>query len=275
MATMNGVLFTRPPDGSEDREPSDELFTGSLVVSDPHFEKRGIGRWVSVGLHVVILLAVVLLPIFWPEALPDQRDYVRALFFNPPPPPPPPPPRGSSSAPKVEVAKPTTPDLTPRKPEFTQPETPKDETPLKPEDKAPETQQFGSETGSDTGVEGGLEGGVEGGVVGGVFGGVLGGCVGCTGDGPVLNPEQNPRPIKLTKPLYPQEAFIKKIEGIVELEILIDATGRVVHARVVKSIPQLDQAAIQTVHQWLFSPAVHKGRPVASWARAPVTFRIF
>lgn len=274
MATMNGVLSARSPRGPEDREPPEELFTGSLVVSDPHFEKRGAGRWVSIGLHVVILLAVTLLPILWPEALPDQRDYVRALFFNPPPPPPPPPPRGSSSAPKVEVAKPTTPDLTPKKPEFVQPETPKDE-PLKPEDKAPETQQFGSDLGSETGVEGGLEGGVEGGVVGGVFGGVLGGCIGCTGDGPVLDYDQAPRPIKLTKPVYPQEAFIKKIEGVVELEILIDATGRVVHARVVRSIPQLDQAAIQTVQQWVFSPAIKKGRPVATRAHAPVTFRIF
>ena len=62
---------------------------------------------------------------------------------------------------------------------------------------------------------------------------------------------------------------------MVELEILIDATGRVVHARVIKSIPQLDQAAIATVYQWQFSPAMKKGRPVATRANAPVTFRIF
>ena len=146
MATMNGVLSTRPP-GTRGPRAREDLFAGSLVVSDPHFEKRGAGRWVSVGLHVVILLALVLVPIFWPEALPDQRDYIRALFFNPPPPPPPPRPRARRSAPKVEVAKPTTPDITPKKPEFVQPETPHEETNLKPEDKAPENHQFGSETG--------------------------------------------------------------------------------------------------------------------------------
>ena len=37
----------------------------------------------------------------------------------------------------------------------------------------------------------------------------------------------------------------------------------------------LDAAALQTVYQWVFSPAVKGGRPVATVASAPVTFRIF
>jgi protein TonB len=270
---MNGVLSARPPTRPEEEE-DEELFTGSLVVSDPHFEKKRAGRWVSAGVHVVVLLGLVLVPIFWPEELPDRADF-RTVLLGPPPPPPPPPPKGTSSAPKQEVAKPTTPELTPQKPEFVQPETPKEETEVKPEAKTPETEQFGSESGSETGVDGGLEGGIEGGVVGGVFGGVLGGCVGCTGDGPVLDYDQPPRQLKMTKPVYPQEAFIKKIEGVVEVQILIDANGRVPYARVVRSIPQLDQAAIQTVMQWVFTPAMKKGRPVATWANAPVSFRIF
>src|SRR5262249_31347565 len=137
------------------------------------------------------------------------------------------------------------------------------------------TEQFGSEHGSDLGVAEGMEEGVEGGVVGGVPGGVLGGCVGCTGDGPVTDYDQAPRPIKITRPQYPQDAFIKKIEGKVVLEILIDSTGHVVKARVVQSVPMLDQAAVQTVYQWVFSPAMKKGRPVATIALAPVDFRIF
>jgi protein TonB len=120
-----------------------------------------------------------------------------------------------------------------------------------------------------------MEGGTEGGTVGGVFGGVLGGCVGCTGDGPVMDYDTPPRPVKITRPQYPQEAFVKKIEGTVEVEILIDSTGKVVDARVVKSIPLLDAAARQTVLQWVFTPAVKHGRPVATVAFAPVTFRIF
>jgi protein TonB len=276
MTTMGGLLNSRPT--KEPQEPDDnldDLFTGSLVVSDPRFEKRKVGTRVSAGIHVLILASVILVPILWPEALPDQVDYLRAFIYNPPPPPPPPLPKGSALVQKQETAKPTTPDPTTKKPEFVEPETPKEEAKLQPEDKLPENEQFGSDTGSEVGVPEGMEGGVEGGVVGGVLGGVLGGCIGCTGDGPVLDYDQPPRPIKITRPQYPQEAFIKKIEGIVELEIVIDATGRVIHARVIKSIPLLDQAAIQTVYQWQFAPAVKKGRPVATRAHAPVTFRIF
>jgi outer membrane biosynthesis protein TonB len=49
----------------------------------------------------------------------------------------------------------------------------------------------------------------------------------------------------------------------------------VAKARVVRSIPALDEAARQTVLQWVFSPAIKNGRPVATVASAPVTFRIF
>jgi protein TonB len=152
---------------------------------------------------------------------------------------------------------------------------PKKEEPLKPESKAPASEQQGSETGSEFGVLEGMEGGVEGGMVGGVPGGVLGGVLGGTGTGPVLDYDQPPRPIKQTKPTYPQEAFIKKIEGTVVLEILIDSTGRVVRARVIQSVPQLDAAAVQTVYQWVFIPAMKHGRPVPTVALAPVNFRIF
>jgi protein TonB len=121
----------------------------------------------------------------------------------------------------------------------------------------------------------GMEVGVEGGVVGGVPGGVIGGVIGGTGDGPVLDYDQPPRAIKMDKPQYPQEAFVKKIEGTVEVEILIDASGNVTRARVIQSIPALDQAALQTVYRWRFSPAIKNGHPVATIARAPVAFRIY
>ncbi len=90
----------------------------------------------------------------------------------------------------------------------------------------------------------------------------------------LLDYDQPPRAIKITKPKYPKDAFAKKIEGVVELEILIDASGKVVRARVVKSVPALDRAALETVYQWQFSPATKNGRPVAAIARAPVIFEI-
>jgi protein TonB len=150
-----------------------------------------------------------------------------------------------------------------------------EEKPLTPEQKAPADDQFGSETGSELGLADGMDVGVEGGQVGGVPGGVLGGVVGGTGNGPVMDYDQAPRAIKITRPQYPQEAFIKKIEGTVIVEILIDSTGHVVRARVIQSVPLLDAAALQTVYQWVFSPAIKHGRPVPTLAHAPVAFRIY
>ncbi len=249
MASMSGAasapapLEPRPPAS----EPEDELFATALVVSNPRRERSFLGARFSLGVHALILALVILVPIFWPEAMPNQPDYVRALLYDPPPPPPPPLPKGSALVPKAEPAKPVTPEKPdPKKPKFESPVEPKpEEKPLVAENRPPDTEQFGSEHGSETGLAEGMEVGVEGGQVGGVPGGVLGGVIGGTGTGPVLDYDQPPRLIKQTKPQYPQEAFVKKIEGTVIVQVLIDATGRVATTRVVQSVPMLDAAALQ------------------------------
>jgi periplasmic protein TonB len=272
MASMSGAALPKPSAGP--RLADSDLFTG-LVVSNPPRQRRTLSRSVSIAGHVLVLALVVLVPILWQDEPPAHTDYIRALLYNPPPPPPPPLPKGSAVLDKQEAPKPTTPEVQPQKPEFTAPVEEPVEDKLKPEAKTPETEQAGSATGSDMGVPEGMEVGVEGGVVGGVPGGVIGGVIGGTGDIPVMDYDTPPRVIKQTRPIYPQDAFIKKIEGVVEVEILIDTSGRVARARVMRSVPLLDQAAIDTVKQWVFAPAVKGGRPVATTAIAPVTFRIY
>jgi protein TonB len=276
MATMSGpVLFPAPPGprSSPQRSLEDELFHG-LVVSNPGPRRGWFGLLESLAAHSLTLALLILVPILWPSPSPEHPDYIRALLYNPPPPPPPPLPRGSGLVEKAKPAEPVTPEVRPQKPTFTQPVEPREQE-LKPEARLPESEQAGSPTGSDFGVADGMEGGVEGGVVGGVPGGVLGGVIGGTGDGPVLDYDQGPRAIKITRPQYPQEAFVKKIEGTVTVEILIDSTGAVIRARILQSIPALDAAALQTVREWRFAPAMKHGRPVATIAVAPVSFRIF
>jgi protein TonB len=279
MTPMSGAALTPVPVGprrivppSARPDPPGGLFD-HLPVSAPEPLKRSFAFKSSVVGHTLIIAGLVLIPIFWMAPPPEHPDYVRALLYNPPPPPPAPLPKGSALIQKSEPARPTTPETHPRKPEL-EVQIPQ-EKPLEPEAKVPESEQAGSPTGSDAGLADGMEGGVDGGQVGGVPGGVLGGVVGGTGDGPVMDYDQPPRPIKITRPQYPQEAFVKKIEGMVKVQILIDANGRVVNARVIQSIPLLDAAALQTVYQWVFSPAMKNGRPVATLAEAPVTFRIF
>jgi protein TonB len=111
--------------------------------------------------------------------------------------------------------------------------------------------------------------------VGGVPGGVLGGMLGGTGTGPVMDFDSPPRVIKQAKPQYPQDAFVKKIEGTVLIEALVDSQGRVSRARVIQSVPLLDAAALQAVYQWVFQPAMKHGRPVATIIHMPVAFRIY
>ena len=247
-----------------------------MAVMEPPHKTRWqlIGRRVSIGAHIVAALLIILVPIFMPEELPEQGDR-RVVFFDPPPPPPPPMQRGSSMREQVKPEPPKKVVEAP-KPDFVAPieQQPVDK-PLEPETGVKPEDQFGSETGSDLGDALGMEGGVEGGQVGGVPGGVLGGVLGGTGTGPVMDYDTPPRPIKSPRPQYPQEAFIKKIEGTVLVEILIDATGKVARARVVQSVPLLDAAALQTVYQWAFMPAIKHGKPVATLAHIPVAFRIY
>jgi protein TonB len=56
-------------------------------------------------------------------------------------------------------------------------------------------------------------------------------------------------------PVYPELARITKIEGIVILETVIDASGSVTSARVLRGHPMLDQAALDAVQRWKFAPA--------------------
>ncbi|HSD67138.1 MAG TPA: TonB family protein, partial [Vicinamibacteria bacterium] len=252
----------------------DNLFATGLVASNPAGRRRrkGVLSALFAGTFVVealLLVLALLLPILLPSELPDQGDR-RVVFFDPPPPPPPPLPKGSplqQQQAKPEAPKPVT--ETKPKPELTAPiETPQPQqtAQLQPDAGVSPEDQFGSATGSDFGDPLGMEEGVEGGVVGGVPGGVLGGVLGGTGTGYVMDYDSAPRPIKITRPQYPQEAFVKKVEGTVVVEILIDSQGRVVRARVIQSVPLLDAAALQTVYQWIFQPAVKHGRPVPTIA---------
>jgi protein TonB len=281
MATMSGAAVhpapssgsPPPPGGPRLDDDSDELFTG-LVASNPRKPPRSMIMPASLVGHVIAVLALFLVPIFWPGPSPDQPDPYRILIYNPPPPPPPPLPKGRALVEKQQPAKPVTPDPQPTKtPDFVAKIEP--EKPVEPENRAPDTEQVGSETGSDVGVPEGMEEGVPGGVVGGTPGGVIGGVIGGTGDGPVMDYDQPPRVLRQTKPIYPQEAFVKKIEGVVELEVIIGSDGRVSVRRIIHSVPVLDAAAVQTVKQWLFSPAIKNGRPVSTVALIPVSFRIY
>jgi len=71
-----------------------------------------------------------------------------------------------------------------------------------------------------------------------------------------------PKKTKYVKPEYPKTALAARVQGDVILEVVIDTDGRVADARVIKSIPQLDQAAIEATLQAKYEPAQINGVPV-------------
>ncbi len=229
----------------------------------------------SLVAHAIAGAAVILLPLTRLALPPVERDPIRVLVYDPPPPPPPPLPRGPGLTRRMP-ARPAEPVVARPTPAFVAP-LEQDRPEPAPASAEAISDAGGSPTGSEQGVPEGMEGGQVGGVVGGVPGGVLGGVIGGTGDMPVpvAHPDRAPRLLRLVRPEYPQDAFVKKVEGVVHVEILIDASGRVVRARVTRSVPLLDAAAVAAVRQWVFAPAVQGGRPVATVALAPVTFTLY
>ena len=47
------------------------------------------------------------------------------------------------------------------------------------------------------------------------------------------------------------------------IEATIDGEGKIADARVVKSVPLLDQAALDAVRQWEYEPSLLNGVPTA------------
>jgi len=63
-----------------------------------------------------------------------------------------------------------------------------------------------------------------------------------------------PERIKFVPPVYPQIARSARVQGSVVLELTITQSGKVQRATILRSIPLLDQAAIDAVMQWEYRP---------------------
>lgn len=85
---------------------------------------------------------------------------------------------------------------------------------------------------------------------------------------------QAPRKIVNVPPRYPMHAQQAHIEGVVVLDAVIDPTGRVTDVRVTRSIQLLDQAAIDAVRQWRFTPTLLNGEPVSVLLTVRVRFTL-
>ena len=202
-------------------------------------------------LHGLLLGSVLLIPLWYTNAL-DLESYTRTLLVGPPPPPPPP---AAVTVKAVTAArrnlfssgKLLAPVVIPKQVVIL-----KEETMLADRDIA--------------GVSGGVPGGVPGGQLGGVLGGILGGISTDASRSPAPPAEKvrapirvggqvrAPRAIYKPAPDYPALAKQARMQGDVVIDAVIDKTGSVVEMKVVSGPPLLIPAALAAVHTWRYEP---------------------
>jgi len=82
--------------------------------------------------------------------------------------------------------------------------------------------------------------------------------------------DKRPKVTKRTKHAYPKEA--RGIRGRVELQFVVNNSGSVGYVRVLRSIPVLDDAAVECIREWEFEPALHRNRPAPFIMKQSITF---
>jgi len=85
---------------------------------------------------------------------------------------------------------------------------------------------------------------------------------------------QAPSKIHHVAPIYPSIAVAARREGTVILEAILAVDGTVTSLRVLRSVPLLDDAAMEAVRQWRFTPTRLNGQPVAVVMTVTVTFTL-
>ena len=83
-----------------------------------------------------------------------------------------------------------------------------------------------------------------------------------------------PRKIFEVKPIYPEDAKAAKVQGVVLLDVTVGTDGTVKGLRLTKSVPLLDQAAMDAVNQWQFEPALLNGVPVEVEVTITINFTL-
>jgi protein TonB len=237
------------------------------TVDRPFHDKHVAPTILSIATHLVIVGSVVGAALFWMTGgLPEVPSMMAFVAEMPAPPPPPPPPAPAARPKAAEMPKPV-------------PSTGQISFPVE------SPREIGPESNIDFGEEEGVPGGVEGGIPGGVLGGVVGGLLTEVPAPPPPPPQtlppvriggkiQAPTLIRRVEPVYPDIAVLAHVTGVVILEATVNERGEVVNVVVLRSIKMLDQAAINAVKQWRYSPVLLNGTPRSFVLTVTLSFSI-
>jgi periplasmic protein TonB len=90
---------------------------------------------------------------------------------------------------------------------------------------------------------------------------------------PVYNLSTAPKFKTRVEPVYPAAARKAEVEGVVQLEVLIDRDGRVKDIKVLKTPGAgLDEAAVAALNKSRFEPGMMNGKPVPVKIKIPYRF---
>jgi protein TonB len=225
---------------------------------------------ISIAVHVVALVTIIVAPLLAAVTLPGVHASIRWVPVKVEPPPPA---LGDSrpqrASPPRQLAEAVVPPVPTQAPPTIEPEVPTSVPNL----------PIGLERPGPSGV----------GAPDGQFGGDPTG-IGMVGPPPPPppppKPEPPPAPLRVgtgvtapTKlhhvaPIYPPVALAAGREGTVVLEAVIGEDGRVRDLRVLRPVALLDQAAIDAVRQWRFTPTLLNGQPVPVIMSVTVGFHL-
>jgi protein TonB len=236
---------------------------------------RLFGTLAGVTCQAVLVGSLILVPLIFPQALPDVRSLVFLVAPGPPPPPPAP-------GPVVRPRPATTlrvfcllcaPVVIPK-----QIATLVDEEPV--------------EIASGTGVPGGVPGGMPNGVPGGLPTSILAAVPAPLPPPQIVTPPspiaaapavvqritggivKMANPIHRVEPIYPPIAKQARVQGTVEIEGVIGVDGRMREVHVKSGPALLVKAALDAVKQWVYEPSTLNGNPVEVAGIIIVTFRL-
>jgi len=235
-----------------------DLITGKVQHGPRH---QTLPMLISVVTQTTLVAAIFLSTVLFVVAPPPQMEMMMAFVAAPPPPPPPPPP-----APPPPEAQPVVKPV-PTSGEVAPVEEPKEIAPEPLPRDLGEAELYG--------------------VPGGDVGGVVGGLVPEIPPPPPPPPPPEPRkPLRIggqlkepslihrVEPVYPALAIASQMQGIVILEAIVDEEGRVESVRVLRSPGVFDNAAVEAVRQWRYSPVILNGRPEKFILTVVVSFRL-
>ncbi|MPN16399.1 hypothetical protein SDC9_163739 [bioreactor metagenome] len=87
-----------------------------------------------------------------------------------------------------------------------------------------------------------------------------------------------PKVLSRVQPVYPEQARKNGVSGTVKVKALVFKDGSVGQCLVIGSsgYPELDEAALNAVQAWQFSPAIDRAtkQPVKSYVVLPVLFSL-